>query len=109
MWKGECFVFDNRVTVDHQLESGHYDQCHACRLPITEQDKQSEHYAHGVSCPHCFDKHSEQQLQRFAEREKQMQLAKQRGETHIGSGATEQIAGKRQAKREFKNQQRSSS
>ena len=107
MWKGECFVFDNRVTVDHQLESGQYDQCHACRLPITEQEKQSEHYVPGVSCPHCFDKHSEEQLKRFVEREKQMQLAKQRGESHIGTGTTEQTETKRRAKRDFKEQQRS--
>lgn len=50
LWQGECFVFDDRVTVNHDLEKGEYDQCHACRLPITEQDKQSEYYQPGVSC-----------------------------------------------------------
>ena len=85
LWRGECFVFDDRVTVDHQLEKGSYDQCHACRLPITEQDKSSEHYQQGVSCPHCFDKTSDKQRQRFSEREKQIQLAKRRGESHLGS------------------------
>jgi len=61
LWEGECFVFDNRVSVDHQLEKGSYDQCHACRLPITEEDKQSEKYQQGVSCPSCFDKKSDKQ------------------------------------------------
>ncbi|MDT8283500.1 MAG: rhodanese-related sulfurtransferase [Gammaproteobacteria bacterium] len=88
-WDGECFVFDNRVSVDHKLNKGTYDQCHACRLPITEQDKQSEKYVQGVSCPYCFDKKSELQRERFAERERQMQLAKSRGEQHIGSEVNE--------------------
>jgi UPF0176 protein len=85
LWEGECFVFDNRVSVNHQLEKGSYDQCHACRLPITEDDKKSERYIQGVSCPSCYDKKSDQQRQRFAERERQMQLAKSRGEEHLGS------------------------
>ncbi len=89
LWEGECFVFDNRVSVDHQLEKGSYDQCHACRLPITEEEKQSEQYKQGVSCPSCFDKKSEKQRKRFAERERQVQLAKNRGETHIGSDVNE--------------------
>lgn len=89
LWDGECFVFDNRVSVDHKLNKGTYDQCHACRLPITEQDKQSEKYIQGVSCPSCFDKKSEPQRERFAERERQMQLAKSRGEQHIGSDVNE--------------------
>jgi len=85
LWEGECFVFDNRVSVNHQLEKGSYDQCHACRLPITEDDKNNERYIQGVSCPSCYDKKSDQQRQRFAERERQMQLAKSRGEEHLGS------------------------
>ncbi|VAW57385.1 Rhodanese domain protein UPF0176, partial [hydrothermal vent metagenome] len=85
LWKGECFVFDNRVSVDHALEKGSYDQCHACRLPITEDDKKSEQYSRGVSCPHCYDKKTDAQRKRFLEREKQVQLAKARGEEHIGS------------------------
>ncbi|VAW67058.1 Rhodanese domain protein UPF0176 [hydrothermal vent metagenome] len=85
LWEGECFVFDNRVSVDHSLEKGSYDQCHACRLPITEADKKSEKYQQGVSCPHCFNKKTDEQLRRFIEREKQVQLAKTRGEAHIGS------------------------
>ena len=77
LWEGECFVFDERVTVNLQLEKGQYDQCNACRLPITEADKASPHYEQGVSCPHCFDKVSDAQKARFIEREKQMALAKQ--------------------------------
>ncbi len=89
LWKGECFVFDNRVTVNHSLEKGNYDQCHACRLPITEEDKKSEEYNHGISCPHCYNKKSDAQRLRFMEREKQVQLAKSRGEEHIGSEVIE--------------------
>ena len=85
LWQGECFVFDNRVSVNHQLEKGSYDQCHACRLPITDSDKVSDKYVKGVSCPSCYDKKSDKQRQRFAERERQVQLARSRGEQHIGS------------------------
>ena len=84
LWDGECFVFDDRVAVNHELEKGQYDQCHACRYPITEQDKLSEHYISGVSCPRCYADLSNEQKERFKEREKQVQLAKQRGEEHIG-------------------------
>lgn len=105
-WRGECFVFDNRVTVDHQLKKGNYDQCHACRMPITEADKQCEEYQKGVSCHYCFDKHSPQQIKRYAERERQMELARQRGEAHIGSTMEEKIAARKEEKRLFKEQQR---
>lgn len=98
MWQGECFVFDERVTVNHQLEKGSYDQCHACRLPITEADKASEQFQPGVSCPHCYDKNSMDRKQRFMQREKQMQLAKKRGESHIGRDAARTLAAKRQTK-----------
>lgn len=87
MWKGECFVFDNRVSVNHQLEKGHYDQCHGCRHPITEDDKQSPFYEPGVSCPKCYDRLTDDQKARFKERQKQMQLAKERGEIHIGEAS----------------------
>lgn len=84
LWEGECFVFDERVTVNHDLEPGQYDQCHACRRPISDEDKQSECYVPGVSCPHCHDETSALQKQRFAERQKQIELARQRGESHRG-------------------------
>ena len=105
-WQGECFVFDDRVTVNHQLEPGSYDQCHACRLPITKQDKQSNYYQQGVSCPHCFDKHTPVQKKRFEEREKQMQLARQRGEAHLGSEVSNTVQQRRKDKQEEKKRQR---
>lgn len=108
MWQGECFVFDNRVTVNHALEKGAYDQCHACRMPITEQDKQGEHYQKGVSCHYCYDKHSKDQVQAYAERERQMQLARDRGEAHIGMDMQSIIEMRRQQKLKFKAEQRHS-
>lgn len=84
-WNGECFVFDNRVAVNHALEKGSYDQCHGCRHPITEADKQSALYEKGVCCPRCHDTLSDDQKARFAERQKQMELAGQRGESHVGA------------------------
>ena len=105
-WRGECFVFDNRVTVNHALEQGSYDQCHACRMPITEADKASEHYEKGVSCPYCHDKHSREKRRRFAERERQIGLANTRGEAHIGQPVQQTISQRKQAKLRFKEQQR---
>lgn len=67
LWEGECFVFDDRVAVDHQLNKGQYDQCHACRMPITEADKTREQYKKGVSCHHCLDNVSDEQRARYAE------------------------------------------
>ena len=106
LWRGECFVFDNRVAVNHALEKGQYDQCYACRYPITEEDKNNEQFQQGVSCPNCFDKVSEQQRRRFQEREKQVQLAKQRREEHIGSSASETSIERRKLKYQEKEQQR---
>ena len=106
LWQGECFVFDNRVSVNHALEKGSYDQCHACRLPITEDDKASEKYQPGVSCPACFDKKTEAERVRFRERERQMQLARQRGEHHIGGDVRFHAKKRKMDKLENKNQQR---
>lgn len=85
LWEGECFVFDNRVAVNHDLEKGQYDQCHGCRYPITDEDKLSDKYMRGVACPRCYDDQTEAQRSRFAERQKQIELAKQRNEVHIGA------------------------
>ena len=85
MWRGECFVFDQRVSVGHDLSPGSYDQCFACRRPITDDDKESPQYLEGVSCPACFDEYSKERKRAFAERQKQIKLAKQRGEQHIGA------------------------
>jgi UPF0176 protein len=106
MWQGECFVFDNRVTVNHQLEKGKYDQCHACRLPITKEEQTSDKYLEGISCPHCFDKHTLDQRQRYEERQRQMDLSKERGEAHIGADAVDTINQRRQAKEQKKQVQR---
>lgn len=102
LWEGECFVFDERVAVKHNLEVGQYDQCHACRHPITEQDKQSEHYVLGVSCPKCFDKMSDAQRQRFAERQKQIDLAKARGVEHLAGSLEEAKQRKAQQRQRLK-------
>lgn len=83
-WDGECFVFDERVSVKHGLERGRYEFCRACRLPLSAEDKTSVHFTEGVSCPHCHDKHTEEQKARFAERQKQVKLAQQRRQRHIG-------------------------
>jgi UPF0176 protein len=99
LWQGECFVFDNRVAVDHDLKRGSYDQCHACRMPITEQEKTLDSYQEGLSCHHCFDRVSDEQKQRFAQRQKQVQLAKARGEKHIGSAAQQDTERRRAEKK----------
>ncbi|MEQ1638788.1 MAG: rhodanese-related sulfurtransferase [Methylococcales bacterium] len=104
LWEGECFVFDDRVTVNHQLQKGLYDQCNACRLPITEADKASPLYVKGVSCPHCFDKITPDQKARFMEREKQMHLASQRGEAHMGADAAKTLVVKRTNKLQRKQE-----
>ncbi len=100
LWEGECFVFDQRVSVGHGLKQGPYDLCHACRFPITEADKLDKRYMRGVSCPHCYDKMSSAQKQRFAERQKQIDLAKKRGELHIAADQIAQKEKKRLAKEE---------
>ena len=98
LWEGECFVFDDRVAVKHNLEQGQYDQCHACRYPITSEDKQHSHYEKGVSCPRCHGSRSETQVSRYRERERQVQLAKERGEEHIGDQASQIILAKAKKK-----------
>jgi UPF0176 protein len=107
LWEGECFVFDNRVAVNHDLEKGQYDQCHACRYPITEEEKISIHYQQGVSCHHCIDSYSDEQRERFQQRELQMQLAKKRGEVHLGGDVQESVEKHRQDKLRFREEQRS--
>lgn len=87
LWDGACFVFDQRVAVAHGLDETDYDQCYACRYPLTQAEMASPLYQKGVSCPRCHDKISAQQKERFAERQKQIGLAKSRGQTHIGRKA----------------------
>jgi UPF0176 protein len=106
LWQGECFVFDNRVAVNHDLEKGGYDQCHACRLPVTDEDKLSHHYEQGVSCHRCFDKKTEAQKASFKERQKQIDLATQRGEEHLGSEVADTIQLRKTQKLVDKEQQK---
>ena len=83
-WQGECFVFDERVAVGHGLKQGDYTLCRACRMPLDEEDRQSPDFAEGVSCPHCIGDRDETQRARYAERQKQVELARKRGVGHVG-------------------------
>ena len=102
LWEGACFVFDNRVAVDHSLSGGLYDQCHACQMPITEEDKLSEHYEKGVSCSHCHDRSTRERKARFQERERQIQLARKRNEAHIGGQMVQLQEQRREQKQQIK-------
>ena len=84
LWHGDCFVFDERVAVGHGLEPGDYTLCRACRHPLTPDELKSDKYVEGVSCPHCFDARSAEDRARYAERQRQIALAKKRGEKHLG-------------------------
>lgn len=83
-WRGECFVFDQRVALNHRLGPGSHSLCHACGRPLSPADRQQPSYSEGVSCPHCIEQFSDADRGRFAERQRQMVLAGQRGETHLG-------------------------
>ena len=84
LWRGECFVFDERVSVKHGLEVGEHSLCRACRMPLSEADKARDTYVEGVSCHHCHSTRTDEQRARYAERHRQSQLARQRGEAHVG-------------------------
>jgi UPF0176 protein len=109
LWEGECFVFDERVTVDHRLQRGSYRQCSTCRMPVSAADRASPAYRPGVSCPHCRGRTTPEQRKRFAERQKQMQLAQARGEHHIGAAAMQTMQENRAAKRQKKQLQQAHS
>lgn len=83
-WHGECFVFDKRVAVNHRLEPGEHSVCHACGLPLSPADRKLASYVAGVSCRHCLERFSDADRQRFTERQRQMERARQRGEHHLG-------------------------
>ena len=85
MWQGDCFVFDNRVTVDHDLTEGRYELCPACRMPLSEEDRQSPKFELNVSCPSCYDRLTPGRRASLEERGRQIKLAEARGEKHIGS------------------------
>ncbi|MEW9614092.1 rhodanese-related sulfurtransferase [Shinella sp. S4-D37] len=84
LWEGACFVFDERVSVLHGLEEGEHKLCRACRHPLTAEEITSPLYEAGVSCPHCHATRSEDDRLRFRQRQKQMDLARKRGERHLG-------------------------
>jgi len=84
LWQGECFVFDQRVAVGQGLAPGHYELCYGCSRPITAEEKASPEYQAGVSCPNCFDSLTPEKREAAQERQKQVELARQRGEAHIG-------------------------
>ncbi len=83
-WQGECFVFDERVSVGHGLKPGAHTLCRSCRDPLTDQDRASPLYELGVSCPHCHDRTSEAQKAGYRERQRQVELAQARHAAHIG-------------------------
>jgi len=83
-WKGSCFVFDYRVSVDHNLELGNYEMCFACRMPINTIDKMHKYFVQGESCHHCFKSSNEKQKKRFKERQKQIELSRKKNQFHIG-------------------------
>ena len=83
-WQGECFVFDSRVSVKHDLSEGSYKMCHACNQPLSLSDSKSPKFKEGVHCHKCFGKLNKKQIERLSERQKQMDLAKKRGKVHLG-------------------------
>ena len=85
LWQGECFVFDERVAVSHGLAPGTHTQCRACRHPLSEADRASPEYVEGISCPHCVATRDEADRARYAERQRQEALARQRGQAHVGA------------------------
>ena len=84
-WEGECFVFDERVSVGHGLQPGPHELCRSCRWPLSAADKASPHYVKGVSCAHCHDQRTPEQKAQLAERQRQVELAEARGEVHVGA------------------------
>ncbi|NIC40554.1 rhodanese-related sulfurtransferase [Aquabacterium sp. A08] len=85
LWEGECFVFDERVSVGHGLVPGPHELCRSCRWPLSAADKASPHYVKGVSCAHCHDQRTPEEKARLAERQRQVELAEARGEVHVGA------------------------
>ena len=84
LWEGECFVFDERVSVNKALEEGNFIQCFGCRRPLTQDEVNSKYYKKGISCRFCYKESSESDKERFAQRQKQIELADQRGHKHMG-------------------------
>jgi UPF0176 protein len=98
-WQGECFVFDERVTVGQGLKVGEYGLCRACREPISQADKESPYFVLGLSCPHCYGSKTDEELARFKERQRQINLAKQRDEPYIGVKMAKTVPSKEKAEK----------
>ena len=84
LWEGECFVFDERVSVGHGLDRGEHRLCRACRMPLSPVERESTDYVEGVQCPHCAASRTDEQRERYAERHKQVALAERKGKRHVG-------------------------
>ena len=84
-WQGDCFVFDERVTVTHDLSPGDYELCRACRMPVNPEQRASPEFVEGVACPACYSERNEEQRAGYAERHRQVRLAESRGEAHVGA------------------------
>jgi UPF0176 protein len=89
LWHGDCFVFDNRVSVDERLRPGDLEVCPACRMPVTEEDRRSPQFEQHVSCPRCFDRLTPEKREGLLERARQIELAEARGERHLGRSTNE--------------------
>jgi len=87
LWEGECFVFDERVTVDKDLKPGNFLQCFGCRRPLSKTDLESKYYEKGVSCHKCYNVSSKKDKERFSQRQLQIELAEERGHVHMGANA----------------------
>jgi UPF0176 protein len=85
LWQGECFVFDERVSVSHGLVPGRLELCRSCRRPLGESEMASPKYERGIACPHCFDAKTDAQKRGFAERQRQVELARSRNQAHVGA------------------------
>ena len=105
LWEGECFVFDERITVNHALQPGQYRQCHACRMPLSPTEVADSRYEHGVSCPHCHGHSSLSHQASCRERERQVRLAEGHGYTHLGDDAKHTAVNRRRAKLLVKQRQ----
>lgn len=98
LWQGECYVFDQRVSLKHRLEQGSYSNCGGCRMPLSQTDRAHADYIKGIQCGNCAHLYSEDDRRRFGERVKQQQLARERGEDHLGLSAQTLLEKRRQAR-----------
>lgn len=106
LWKGDCFVFDERVAVGHGLKEGDYSLCRACRMPLDAEGRASTKFIEGVACHHCHDSRTEEQRAAYSERQHQMDIAAQKGLAHVGADAVAQREMKRKARQEELEEQR---